>query len=66
MAYASMQSYPEEFVGQVKVNDAPDIGLDGLITGVPSPQSLQDGEETENDIVKSSVLALPATSWHLT
>ena len=67
MAYASTQSYPEElFVGQVMVNDDPDVGLVGETTGVPSPQSLQEGEETENDMVKSFVLALPDASMHLT
>jgi hypothetical protein len=48
------------------VNDCPDTGLVGFITGVPKPQSLQEGEETLNDIVKSSVSAFPAESWHLT
>jgi hypothetical protein len=46
------------------VNDVPDMGLAGAITGVPSPQLLQDGEETENDTVKSSVLMFPERSWH--
>ena len=46
-----MQSYPEALVGQVMVNDVLDMGLEGLIIGVPSPQSLQDGEDTEKDMV---------------
>ena len=65
MAYASIQSYPEALAGQVRVNDVPDIGLVGVTIGAPKPQSLHDGEETENDMVKSSVLAFPAVSWHL-
>jgi hypothetical protein len=48
------------------VKELPDMGLVGVIAGVPSPQSTQEGEETENDIVKSSVLTFPAESWHFT
>ena len=66
LEYASIQSYPEEFVGQIMVNAWLAMGLAGLITGTPSPQSLQDGEEMENDIVKSLVLALLDASIHLT
>jgi hypothetical protein len=61
-----MQSYPEALVGQVKVNAWLDIGLAGAMTGVPNPQSTHDGEETENDIVKSLVFALLEASVHLT
>ena len=46
-----MQSYPEALAGQVMVNDVPDMGLVGLINGVPSPQELQDGEDIEKDMV---------------
>ena len=48
------------------MNDAPDIGLVGATIGVPNPQILQEGEDTEKDIVKSSVLALLDVSIHLT
>ena len=33
------------------VNDVLDMGLVGDIIGVPRPQSLQDGEDTEKDMV---------------
>ena len=46
-----MQSYPEALAGQVMVNDVPDMGLVGVMIGVPRPQELQDGEDTEKDMV---------------
>ena len=57
-----MQSYPEALAGQVMVNVWLTRGLIGVMIGVPNPQSLQDAEETENDMAKSLVLALPAVS----
>ena len=49
LAYASMQSIGA-LTGQVIVNDWLLKGLEGLITGVPSPQLTHDGEATENDM----------------
>ncbi len=61
-----MQSYPVLLAGQVMVNDVLDTGFRGFTMGAVNPQLLHDGEETENDMVKSLVLALPAASMHLT